>query len=108
MFAALSLLKIVDNFHRSRVQTFIHRRLSFAMHLDVSNSALKTSHHLRLMAMSAVDMIWSISFAIWFTITNVPLRPWINWDYVHSNFSGIDIYLAVFTPLGVTAAYYAL
>jgi pheromone a factor receptor len=90
---------------------FIHRRLSFATHLSVSNSALTTSRYLRLMAMSAVEMIWSISatsYTIWFTIINVPLRPWINWDFVHSNFSRIDIYPAAFMPVSVATTYYTL
>jgi pheromone a factor receptor len=63
------------------------------------------------MAMSVVQMIWSLiatSYTLWFTLTYVPLRPWLSWDFVHSNFNRADLYPVVFTPIPVLTAYYIL
>jgi len=90
---------------------FILRRITFAAHLAGSNSALTTSRYLRLMLMSALQMIWSItvtSYTLWYTIFAVPLRPWTSWSDVHSNFSRIDLYPAAFTPPMIVSSEYAL
>ena len=89
---------------------FIQRRISFATHL-AAHSALTTSRYLRLMLMSILQMVWSItvtSYALWFTVVSIPIRPWTNWADVHSNFSRIDLYPALFTPPLVLRAFYVL
>ncbi|KAJ7832448.1 pheromone receptor Rcb2 B43 [Mycena leptocephala] len=90
---------------------FIQRRITFAAHLDANHSALTTSRYLRLMLMSVLQMIWSISltiFTLWFTTTSLPLRPWTTWADVHSNFSRVDQYPTLFTPQIILSSYYAL
>ncbi|KAG5641595.1 Pheromone B beta 1 receptor [Asterophora parasitica] len=90
---------------------FMIRRVSFAAHLNVSQSALTTSRYLRLMLMAALQMIWGItttSYALWFTVIGIPLRPWTTWDDVHSDFSRIDQYYSAFTPQKVLTSYYVL
>ncbi|KIM42058.1 hypothetical protein M413DRAFT_445229 [Hebeloma cylindrosporum] len=90
---------------------FMMRRLSFAAHLNSSNSALTTSRYMRLMLMSAFQMFWSLvitSYALWFTVTAVPIRPWTTWDDVHSDFLRIDLFPAAFTPALVSRAFYVL
>jgi len=79
---------------------FMQRRLSFAAHLS-SNSAFTTSRYLRLMAMSATQMVWSISmtiYALWFNLIAGPIRPWTTWSDVHSDWLRIDTFLEEFTP----------
>ncbi|PPR02536.1 hypothetical protein CVT24_001962 [Panaeolus cyanescens] len=90
---------------------FLKRRLSFAAHLNASNTALTTSRYLRLMTMAALQMVWSISvtsFSMWFTASFVPLRPWTTWDDVHFEFSRIDVFIDVLTPPLLRQAYYTL
>ncbi|KAF9040045.1 pheromone A receptor-domain-containing protein [Panaeolus papilionaceus] len=90
---------------------FLIRRLSFAAHLQNSNSALTTSRYFRLIAMSAVQMFWSIgatSYSLWFTVTNVPIRPWTTWDDVHSDWLRIDNFPSILTPPQVQKAFYVL
>ncbi|KAJ7182461.1 pheromone A receptor-domain-containing protein [Mycena crocata] len=105
----LSLASLV--FGGLALRHFIHRRISFAAHLDASHSALTTSRYLRLMLMAILEMIWSItvtSYTLWFTTVSIPLRPYISWADVHSNFSRIDTYPTLFMPGIVVRAYYFL
>ncbi|KAJ7431628.1 putative fungal pheromone GPCR, STE3-type [Mycena galericulata] len=79
---------------------FFRRRLTFARHLQDSNSALTTSRYFRLMAMAIAQMVW----ATFLTVTNMwltcqgGLRPWISWANVHSDFGRIGIFPAAFIP----------
>lgn len=62
------------------------------------------------MLMAALQMIWSISitsYNLWFTLSNMTLRPWTTWADVHSNFGRIDRYPAIIMPENVAKAYYA-
>ncbi|KAJ7732230.1 pheromone receptor Rcb2 B43 [Mycena maculata] len=88
---------------------FMLRRITFAAHLDASHSALTTSRYLRLMLMSVIQMVWSLSitsYILWFTLMAVPLRPWTGWADVHSNFSRVDTYPILFVPQEVLTSYY--
>ncbi|KAL0952917.1 hypothetical protein HGRIS_007132 [Hohenbuehelia grisea] len=87
------------------------RRLTFALHLQNSNSALSTSRYMRLMLMAFFQMVTSItitSLNLWFTLIAVPIRPWTDWHDVHSDFLRIDQYLTAFTPPLVVKSFYAL
>ncbi|KAJ7201248.1 Rcb2.42 [Mycena rebaudengoi] len=93
------------------LRQFMLRRISFAAHLDASRSALTTSRYLRLMLMALLEMVWSIavtSYTLWFTTISIPIRPYISWADVHSNFSRIDTYPTLFLPDLVIRAYYFL
>ncbi|GLB44319.1 putative pheromone A receptor [Lyophyllum shimeji] len=90
---------------------FMLRRVSFAAHLNATRSALTTSRYLRLMLMAGLQMIWGVtttSYALWFTVIGIPIRPWTTWADVHSDFSRIDQYLSLVTPQQVLTAYYVL
>lgn len=90
---------------------FMLRRISFAAHLTASQSALTTSRYLRLMLMASLQMVWSLTltaYSLWFNIMAGPLRPWTSWNDVHSDFSRIDTYATVFTPLPILIGYYVL
>jgi pheromone a factor receptor len=90
---------------------FMLRRMTFAAHLNSSNSALTTTRYLRLMMMAGLQMIWSITitaYALWFTVMAVPIRPWTTWADVHSEFSRIDQYPSIFTPQPILIGYYVL
>ncbi len=89
---------------------FLARRLTFAAHLSSCNSALTTSRYFRLIAMSAFQMFWSLAitiYTLWFTILNLPFRPWTNWEHVHSDFLRVDQYPALFTPPIILRAFNA-
>ncbi|TFK32932.1 pheromone A receptor-domain-containing protein [Crucibulum laeve] len=82
---------------------FFRRRVTFACHLQNSNSALTTSRYFRLMAMAIVQMFWGvfiISINMWFTYRN-GLRPWTSWEDVHFNFSRVGIFPTVLTPVSI-------
>ncbi|KAF8239214.1 fungal pheromone STE3G-protein-coupled receptor [Tricholoma matsutake] len=90
---------------------FMLRRISFAAHLQNSNSALTTSRYLRLMLMAVVQMLWSAivtSYTLWFTTISIPIRSWTNWADVHSDWLRIDLYSTLFTPPIVIETYYIL
>ncbi|TFY61868.1 hypothetical protein EVG20_g6898 [Dentipellis fragilis] len=79
---------------------FFRRRLSFARHLQQSNSALTTARYFRLMVMALVEMFWTLvvsSLNVWFTCRG-GLRPWISWDNVHVGFSQIGQFPTVLIP----------
>ncbi|KAH7882765.1 GPCR fungal pheromone mating factor, partial [Phlebopus sp. FC_14] len=73
---------------------FVRRRISFAMHLQNSNSALTTHRYLRLIAMAVTEIAWGSSLSAFnlYNNTHYGLRPWISWANVHSNFSRVDLY----------------
>jgi len=80
---------------------FMMRRLTFAAHLNSGNSALTTTRYFRLMAMSALQMFWSLSITIytfWFTTITLSFRPWKNWGFVHSDFLRVDQFLSIYAP----------
>ncbi|KAF9803215.1 hypothetical protein IEO21_09726 [Rhodonia placenta] len=68
---------------------FFRQRLTFAAHLRDANSSLNTSRYLRLIAMSITEIVWGTSFTALAMYDNISpgLRPWVSWNYVHSNFS---------------------
>nr|AVI69659.1 pheromone receptor [Cyclocybe aegerita] len=79
---------------------FLQRRITFARHLQSSNSALTTSRYFRLMAMATVQMFWGallISINMWFTC-RAGLRPWISWEDVHYNFSRVGLFPQMLIP----------
>ncbi|KAL4249737.1 G-protein coupled receptor 4 family protein [Abortiporus biennis] len=70
---------------------FFRRRATFARHLSGTSSGLSPSRYFRLMTMAIVLMFWTlfvIGVTCWFNY-RPGLRPWTNWDDVHSNFSRI-------------------
>ncbi|EGN92608.1 hypothetical protein SERLA73DRAFT_65462, partial [Serpula lacrymans var. lacrymans S7.3] len=86
---------------------FMRRRVTFARHLESSRNGLTTTRYFRLMLMAVVEMVWNLiitSYTLWFS--SLDFRPWKNWDYVHSNFSRIDLYATLFTPQIVITNYY--
>nr|BDD37065.1 pheromone receptor [Rhizopogon roseolus] len=88
---------------------FMKRRITFARHLESSRNGLTTSRYFRLMLMAVVEMIWNImitSYTLWFS--TMDMRPWTNWDNVHSNFSRIDLYATLFTPRIVLSSFYLI
>ncbi|KAH7911853.1 GPCR fungal pheromone mating factor [Hygrophoropsis aurantiaca] len=79
---------------------FVRRRISFAAHLQNSNSALTTHRYMRLMAMAVTEIVWGTALTSFNIYNNIQggLRPWISWDNVHSNFSRVDLYIILEIP----------
>ncbi|KIJ47232.1 hypothetical protein M422DRAFT_205956 [Sphaerobolus stellatus SS14] len=70
---------------------FLRHRISFASHLRNSQSAISPNRYFRLMALAIIEITWDTGmniYVLWFNISG-GLRPWTNWDDVHSNFSRI-------------------
>ncbi|KAK7435122.1 Pheromone B beta 1 receptor [Stygiomarasmius scandens] len=89
---------------------FVIRRMTFAAHL-ARNSALTMSRYIRLIAMAVTEMFWVIavtSYTLWFNTIAVPIRPWTNWNDVHSDWTRIDLYQTLFTPSIVLTSFYVL
>ncbi|KJA26519.1 hypothetical protein HYPSUDRAFT_132654 [Hypholoma sublateritium FD-334 SS-4] len=76
------------------LHNFVRRRLTFAAHLQNSNSALTTNRYLRLIAMALTEIVWTTSLTSYNLWNNVSggLRPWISWANVHSNFSRVAVF----------------
>nr|UWI70537.1 pheromone receptor B3 [Pleurotus eryngii] len=90
---------------------FLKRRVTFAMHLAASNSALNTSRYLRLMMMALAEMFTSIAltvYTLWVTLIGVPIRSWTTWDDVHSDWLRIDSYYTIAAPPILVKSYYGL
>lgn len=90
---------------------FMKRRTAFSSHLTTLRSSLTTTRYLRLIAMSAVQMVISLAFSaytLWFTATSVPMRPWTTWADVHSDFLRVDQYPDALVPPEIKRAYYVL
>ncbi|KAL4077892.1 GPCR fungal pheromone mating factor [Scleroderma citrinum] len=106
MAAALATI----GFAAMALKNFFHRRLTFATHLQNSSTGLTTSRYLRLMAMSVVQMVWTVlvtSLDMWFSCQH-GLRPWISWQNVHSGFSQIAYFPTVLISREALGWTYAL
>lgn len=89
---------------------FFRRRLTFAKHLQNSNSGLTTSRYFRLMSMAVVQMVWNLlvtSLNMWFSCQH-GLRPWISWKNVHTGFSQIAYFPTLLIPPSTLMWTYAL
>ncbi|TFK65310.1 STE3-domain-containing protein [Pluteus cervinus] len=95
LFSVIALVYAAMALHH-----FIQRRLTFAAHLQNSNSALTTNRYLRLIAMAITQMVWGTALTTYILYENVfpGLRPWTNWADVHSNFSRVDLFPAFTIP----------
>ena len=82
------------------LHNYARRRLTFALHLDQSNSAMTTNRYLRLIAMALTEMILGTSLTVFnlFSNVSVGLRPWISWENVHSNFSQVGLFPTSIMP----------
>ena len=79
---------------------FFKRRASFAKHLASLNASLTPGRYFRLMAMCLVEMLWTI-LVITCTLSynySGGLRPWTNWDDVHSNWSRVNRFPRLIIP----------
>jgi hypothetical protein len=96
-------LNIFNNEYPSPALAFRNfwiRRITFARHLQNSNSALTTSRYFRLMCMALVQMFLAIgvtAFNMWFTMRQ-GLRPWTGWADVHVDFSRIALFPTLVIP----------
>ncbi|KAF8981163.1 GPCR fungal pheromone mating factor [Cyathus striatus] len=95
LFSVITLIYAAFALHH-----FIRRRLTFAAHLQNSNSALTTNRYLRLIAMAITEMFWGTALTTFNLYNNAApgLRPWTTWADVHSNFSRVDVYPVAFLP----------
>ena len=74
------------------VRLFLARRKQFASVLESSKSAISTSRFIRLIALSATQIAFTLPILLFiriFSLVNVPLLPYVSWDYVHADFGGI-------------------
>lgn len=88
---------------------FMRRRVTFAKHLEGSNSGLNPSRYLRLMLLAMFEMFASaaaVSATLAFSVV-WDMRPWTNWADVHWDFSRIDTYPTPFLPPFIYRFYYA-
>jgi pheromone a factor receptor len=80
---------------------FIHRRAQFQAVLQSSQSGLTTGRYLRLIALSITEMIFATAVTLFILIITVEengLRPWVSWDFVHSDWLRVDQYARVLVP----------
>ena len=74
---------------------FVQMRIVFSSVLQVSSSPMSTNRYMHLTVMSAILVLWNTvltSLAIWEN-TFRGLRPWVNWERVHSNWIHDDAYV---------------
>ncbi|KAI0350984.1 STE3-domain-containing protein [Trametes cingulata] len=91
-FPPLLLSVLTSIYAAMALHHFFRQRLTFAMQLKNSNSALSTGRYLRLVAMSILQIVWQTTLTSITMYDNISpgLRPWTNWADVHSNFGRID------------------
>ncbi|TBU29736.1 GPCR fungal pheromone mating factor [Dichomitus squalens] len=88
---------------------FMRRRVTFAKHLEGSNSGLNPSRYLRLMLLALFEMFASaaaVSATLAFSVI-WDMRPWTNWADVHWDFGRVDTYPTPFLPPFIYRFYYA-
>ncbi|CAE7223739.1 unnamed protein product [Rhizoctonia solani] len=65
----------------------VNRRLQFSSVLSASKAGLNTSQYFRLMALAAIELLFSLPLSIYILITSLRAvqNPWISWDDTHQN-----------------------
>ncbi|GAA5968224.1 hypothetical protein JCM21900_001131 [Sporobolomyces salmonicolor] len=74
---------------------FIVRRRQFAKMLESSKSAISTSRFIRLIALSALQIAYSLPITIalqTYNLVELPLEPYISWSNVHYGFDYVGTY----------------
>ncbi|GAA5882530.1 hypothetical protein JCM1840_000649 [Sporobolomyces johnsonii] len=74
---------------------FIVRRRQFAKMLESSKSAISTGRFIRLIALSALQIAYSLPIVIAvqaFNLVSMPLNPYISWSNVHYGFDYVGHY----------------
>ncbi|KAI9057578.1 B mating type pheromone receptor [Trametes sanguinea] len=91
-FPPLLLSVLTSVYAALALRHFFRQRLTFAMQLKNSNSALSTGRYLRLVAMSILQIVWQTTLTALTMYDNISpgLRPWTNWADVHSDFGRVD------------------
>ncbi len=87
----------------------MRRRVTFAKHLENSNSGLNTSRYMRLMLLALFEMFASaaaVSATLGFSVV-WDMRPWTNWADVHWDFGRIDTFPTRYLPPFIYSFYYA-
>ncbi|KAI0053489.1 STE3-domain-containing protein [Auriscalpium vulgare] len=79
---------------------FMRRRIEFATFLSGSGSSLTPIRYIRLMLMAVLLAAWNGALTAYNVDVNTApgLRPWTNWDDVHSDFSRVDLYASLLLP----------
>ncbi|KAF8143224.1 hypothetical protein K438DRAFT_1994035 [Mycena galopus ATCC 62051] len=74
-----------------------------------SSSAASPSRYLRLILMSALQVVCLAftAYNLWSTLAVSTLRPYVSWAYVHAGFSHIAQFPMLFIPQEVETMYYA-
>ncbi|KAF4590489.1 hypothetical protein EYR38_009790 [Pleurotus pulmonarius] len=95
LFSVLTLIYAALALHH-----FIRRRITFAAHLQNSNSALTPNRYLRLIAMSITEMLYGSALTSLNLYNNTlnGLRPYKSWEDVHFGFGRIDTYAKILYP----------
>ncbi|EUC54121.1 STE-like pheromone receptor [Rhizoctonia solani AG-3 Rhs1AP] len=95
----LSLITLV--YAGIALRWFVHRRAQFQAVLQSSNSGLTTGRYLRLIALSITEMLFATAttlFVLVITLEDNGLRPWVSWDFVHSDWLRVDQFAKVLAP----------
>nr|GAT61196.1 pheromone B alpha 1 receptor [Mycena chlorophos] len=73
------------------IRAFYASRQQFKELLASANKNLNLNRYFRLMAVAAIDILFTIPLALWVLCADVipNLGPWISWDNTHSNFSRV-------------------
>ncbi|KDQ23635.1 B mating type pheromone receptor [Pleurotus ostreatus PC15] len=95
LFSVLTLIYAALALHH-----FIRRRITFAAHLQNSNSALTPNRYLRLIAMSITEMLYGSALTSLNLYNNTlnGLRTYKSWEDVHFGFGRIDTYAKILYP----------
>jgi len=86
---------------------FIQRRAQF--HDVLSTSGFTPSRYIRLMGLAMAELVGVLGINLYILASNAKnlrLRPWISWDYVHSNFKRVDPYPFAVLPQLTINTYY--
>ncbi|KAB5590241.1 Pheromone B beta 1 receptor [Ceratobasidium theobromae] len=80
---------------------FIYRRAQLHAILQSSQPGLTTSRYLRFIILSAIQMFYATTLTLFVLLANITqggLRPWVSWDFVHSDWQRINQIARVVAP----------
>ncbi|CAE6452413.1 unnamed protein product [Rhizoctonia solani] len=80
---------------------FVRRRAQFQVVLQSNDSGLTTSRYLCLIALAITEMLFATAMTIFVLVIILEdngLRPWVSWDFVHSDWLRVDQFAKDMAP----------
>lgn len=76
------------------VRHFVGHRIRFMTYLKTCPSSISVSRYVRLLCLASIEVFWEFAaniYILWYNV-HLGLEPYVNWAFVHFDFSRVQQY----------------